>query len=58
MTKVEMARKALRKGRWVTRDTLVNLLDEDDLRTVRRLREYDDQVEVRRVNGVYQYRRV
>jgi hypothetical protein len=57
MTKVETAMKTLKKGRWVSRNTLVNVLDEEDLRTVRRLRDYGEVISVRRNNGVYQYKR-
>lgn len=58
MTKTDVALKTLRKGRWVNREVLVDALNEDDLRTVRRLREFGHDIVVRRNNDTYEYRRV
>lgn len=58
MTKTDTALKALRKGKWVSRDILVDTLGEDDLRSVRRLREFGYDIDVRKNAGVFQYRRV
>ena len=57
MTKVETAIKTLRKGRWINRETLVDVLAETDLRTVRRLREYGYNIVVRNTEAGIQYKR-
>lgn len=57
MTKIETARKLLPKNRWVLRDVLVDGLNEVDLRTVRRLREYGWTINVKRDNGAIKYQR-
>ena len=58
MTKIDMALKTLRKGKWVSRDALVKALGDTDLRAVRRLRENGYTIDVRSNDGVYQYKRV
>jgi hypothetical protein len=58
MTKLDVALKTLRKGRWVSRDVLTDALNDDDLRSVRRLREKGYNISVRRGrDGNYEYRR-
>ena len=58
MTKVQLAIKSLPRNRWVAREKLVDALNEDDLRTVRRLREYGFDINVKRDGSVIKYQRV
>lgn len=58
LTKTDAALKVLRKNTWVSREKIVAVTGENDLRSVRRLREKGHLIDVRKNgNGIFQYKR-
>lgn len=56
-TKERVALSQLRKNTWVSSGTIKAATGENDLRSVRRLREHGYDIQTRVMNGSYQYKR-